>query len=72
MLKGSEEKLATDIAAALTKNISDPLERERATLEVRKMWVEISKILLNHIALNAGVMGTCPPNGGPLTLGTIQ
>lgn len=34
-------------------------------------WKKVAKAMTDHITKNALVTGTCPPNGGPLTLGKV-
>ena len=62
MLKGTEEKLALNLAKALK------VENEQG----RKLWGLVASELIEHFTKHAEITGTCPPNGGPLQIGKLN
>ncbi len=39
--------------------------------EKKKAWMNVATAITKHFTANAVVTGTCPPNGGSLTLGKV-
>jgi hypothetical protein len=60
-LSGTESALGDALYNAATASEGD----------AKQAWQKVATAIIDHITKNSLVTGTCPPNGGPLTLGKV-